>query len=235
MKTAQLIIPGFDFLEVEEVKRISKTSIVLHDGINIYKWLELTELAIFKEKRNDEISKREAAWIIGDLLVYGEANYGEDYSQAIDASCIEPKTAKNRMAVCRAFGPARRREGLYLGHHAELTALSEKDQDRLLDLAIAEQLSVRQLRKLVRDEFPSEKAKAAKAAKEAEEVAEEVENTDMDESKAIEFARKGLFFLETKREKEPLKEWDKQSKEGWLGVCAGFRRIARGLGANGGN
>jgi hypothetical protein len=52
----------------------------------------------------------------------------------------------NMAYVTSRFEPARRRESLSFSHHAELAALCREEQDRWLERATLERLSVRALR-----------------------------------------------------------------------------------------
>lgn len=70
-----------------------------------------------------------SAWCLGDWLVYGEVAYSGRYRDAIERTCLEYKTLRNYAWVARRFPLARRREMLSLGHHAEVAALPEPEQD----------------------------------------------------------------------------------------------------------
>jgi hypothetical protein len=89
---------------------------------------------------------RGVAWWIGDWLVYGNARYGERYARAARATGYEPQSLMNMVYVASRFPPARRRAALSWSHHAEVAALRPEDQDRWLDLAEQERISVRSLR-----------------------------------------------------------------------------------------
>jgi N6-adenosine-specific RNA methylase IME4 len=90
---------------------------------------------------------RACQWWIGDWLNYGERRYGEKYSQGVEATGLEYQTLANFAWVARRVEPSRRREDLSWGHHAEIAALEPGEQDRLLEQAVAEELSVRELRR----------------------------------------------------------------------------------------
>jgi hypothetical protein len=77
-----------------------------------------------------------ARWQLGDLLCYGEsAGYGGTYDKAIAEAGLSYKTVANVKWVSSRFEISRRRENLSFGHHAEVAALPDDQQDRLLDLA----------------------------------------------------------------------------------------------------
>ncbi len=106
-------------------------------------WVNEVEVAITVRAR--------LPWKIGDLLNYGEANYGERYAQALDERMVEYHTVQNWRWVCRAFEPSRRREALSWSHHEAVAALPERQQDSWLNIAERKRLSVHDLRDAVRD------------------------------------------------------------------------------------
>jgi hypothetical protein len=80
-----------------------------------------------------------SAWWLGDWLVYGEQAYGDRYKQAIADTSLGYQTLRNYAWVARAFSVSRRRDTLSFGHHVEVAALPEGEQD--VWLARAEQLN----------------------------------------------------------------------------------------------
>jgi len=95
---------------------------------------------------------RSAGWWIGDWLNYGNAAYGERYVRAARITGYDVQTLMNMTYVASRFEPCRRRERLSWSHHAELAALEVKTQDRFLQRAETERLSVRDLRAEIRRE-----------------------------------------------------------------------------------
>lgn len=80
-----------------------------------------------------------SAWWIGDWLVYGEQAYGDRYEQAITDTSLGYQTLRNYAWVARKFTMSRRRDTLSFGHHAEVAALPDDEQD--VWLARAERLN----------------------------------------------------------------------------------------------
>jgi len=71
-----------------------------------------------------------SSWWIGDWLVYGEREYGSHrYERAIRDLSLDYQTLRNYAWVARKFPLSRRRDSLSLGHHAEVAALAEAEQD----------------------------------------------------------------------------------------------------------
>lgn len=93
-------------------------------------------------------------WWVGDWLRYGEQNYGQTYTAAIEATGYDYQTAANAKYVAEAVEFSRRRESLSWSHHAEVAALTPVDQDRWLDWATstAPAQSRQDLRKALRAE-----------------------------------------------------------------------------------
>jgi hypothetical protein len=113
-------------------------------------------------------------WWLGDWYLAGlelaRAEWGKVQSSKFKVQSSEPthlelaalvrqlfrapdrawKTAQNAAVVCRAFPPARRREGLTFSHHESLASLPAREQTRWLDRAEAGQWSTADLREAVR-------------------------------------------------------------------------------------
>lgn len=76
-----------------------------------------------------------SAWWIGDWLVYGETAFAERYELAIMNTPLDYQTLRNYAWVARNFTLSRRRDKLSFGHHAEVVALAQEDQDVWLSRA----------------------------------------------------------------------------------------------------
>jgi hypothetical protein len=92
------------------------------------------------------------AWWLGDWLIYGQGKYGRRYKDAIAATGLDYQTLRNYAMVARRFAPFRRRDGLTFHHHAELCALTDTDQDRWLDTALAQRWTRNELRRRLRSQ-----------------------------------------------------------------------------------
>jgi hypothetical protein len=91
-----------------------------------------------------------SAWCLGDWLVYGEATYNGRYREAIEQTSLDYQTLRNYAWVVKRFPLSRRRDRLSFGHHAEVAALAEPEQDFWLHKAEEFSWSVKQLRREVR-------------------------------------------------------------------------------------
>lgn len=70
-----------------------------------------------------------AAWCLGDWLVYGESHFTDRYRMAIEETSLDYQTLRNYAWVTRRFSLSRRRDSLSFGHHAEVAALPEPEQE----------------------------------------------------------------------------------------------------------
>ena len=93
---------------------------------------------------------RVSSWWVGDWLRYGTTRWGEKYVEAARITGLDGKTLRNIVYVASRFELSRRRDNLTWSHHSELAALDREDQDHWLDRAIADRLSVADLRQELR-------------------------------------------------------------------------------------
>jgi hypothetical protein len=98
---------------------------------------------------------RATGWWIGDWVRYGNASYGEKYEVAARVTGYDVQTLMNMAYVASRFEISRRREKLSFSHHAELAALPPDEQERWLDRAERNGLSVCGLREELRRDSPS--------------------------------------------------------------------------------
>jgi hypothetical protein len=95
---------------------------------------------------------RVSNWWVGDWLQYGTVKWGEKYVEAARITGYDVKTLRNISYVAKRFDLSRRRDKLTWSHHAELAVLKPDEQDRWLDKASADRLSVADLRQELRCE-----------------------------------------------------------------------------------
>jgi hypothetical protein len=91
-----------------------------------------------------------SAWCLGDWLVYGEMAYQDRYREAIERTSLDYQTLRNYAWVARRFSLSRRQDSLSFGHHAEVAALPEAEQDFWLRKVQQFGWSVKRLRHEVR-------------------------------------------------------------------------------------
>jgi hypothetical protein len=91
-----------------------------------------------------------SAWCLGDWLIYGQQVYESRYREAVKQTGLDYQTLRNYAWVARRFELSRRRNTLSFGHHAEVAALSEPEQDFWLRKAEEFGWSTGQIRREVR-------------------------------------------------------------------------------------
>jgi len=89
-------------------------------------------------------------WRIGDWLNYGEANFSDKYSQAMDSTNLSYDSLIRSAVVSKKFPNWRRRQSLGWSHHREVLYLEEKEQNHWLDYAEKNGLGERDLRGEIR-------------------------------------------------------------------------------------
>jgi len=82
-------------------------------------------------------------WLIGDWLNYGEQKWGEMYAQAVDET--QAHTWRNYKWVANAVNLSLRNDKLSWTHHLEVAKLPSGQQKKYLDLALLDNLTVREL------------------------------------------------------------------------------------------
>lgn len=96
---------------------------------------------------------RSLQFAIGDWINYGEASFGEQYAQAIEFTVYDYHSLINLAAVARRVPMSLRKDNLTYSHHAAVVYLDDSDmQAVLLDEAVKQGWSVRQLRARVQEE-----------------------------------------------------------------------------------
>jgi hypothetical protein len=85
-------------------------------------------------------------WWLGDWLNYGEVEFGEKYSQVLDATDYSYGTLRNAAWVANAIEMSRRNDKLSFSHHSQVAGLPEAEQDEWLAKAAKEGWSRKELR-----------------------------------------------------------------------------------------
>jgi hypothetical protein len=88
-------------------------------------------------------------WWVGRWLNYGEAKWGEMFSQAIEATGMDYGTLRNIKWTESQFDLSRRRDKLTFSHHSEVASLPPKVADKILDTAEELSLTRNEVRALV--------------------------------------------------------------------------------------
>lgn len=91
-----------------------------------------------------------STWWIADWLVLGESVFQDRYLEAIRKTQLNYQTLRNYAWVARRIEEARRRDDLTFGHHAEVAALDQPEQNYWLRKAAEYQWSRNRLRSEIR-------------------------------------------------------------------------------------
>jgi hypothetical protein len=92
-----------------------------------------------------------SAWCLGDWLIYGETSFAGRYREAIERTSLDYQTLRNYAWIARKIPFPRRWEELSFGHHAEVAALPEPEQDYWLRKAHEFGWSRNQIRHEIRE------------------------------------------------------------------------------------
>jgi hypothetical protein len=85
-------------------------------------------------------------WWLGDWIHYGNTKFGERYSRAVKLTGYDVQSLMNMVYVASRFEIYRRRENLSWSHHSTLAPLDIASQEYWLSRALADKLSVADLR-----------------------------------------------------------------------------------------
>lgn len=91
-----------------------------------------------------------SAWCLGDWLSYGEKTFSGRYREAIEQTSLDYQTLRNYAWVAKRFPMSRRRDTLSFGHHTEVAALPDPEQDYWLRKAEELSWSCKELRRELR-------------------------------------------------------------------------------------
>lgn len=131
-----------DFGEDWTELHVRRNGLFLPDGISFDSWRELGYRVALVTNCS--------AWWLGDWLVYGERAYGDRYEQAIADTSLGYQTLRNYAWVAKKFPMSRRQDTLSFGHHAEVAALPDDEQDEWLARADRLSWSCSKLRRALR-------------------------------------------------------------------------------------
>jgi hypothetical protein len=129
---------------------------------------------------------------VGDWIRYGETHYNKHqrYAQVLDATGLSYQRIANLAWITGKIEKERRRikDGLTVEHHSVVASLPPPDQDRLLQQAVEEGLSSRDLRELAFDrraENDGKDADEARAERALEKARDALERLPADRRKVI--------------------------------------------------
>lgn len=96
-------------------------------------------------------AQKHSPWWIGDLVVFAEARFGDDFYSLLEfSSGVSTGMIDRYAAVARKVPPSRRRKELSWTHHREVANLPPKEADEILDKACREGLTSIDVREMVK-------------------------------------------------------------------------------------
>ena len=135
---------------------VNKSGEIIYDSFILHKnGLEVIGTPSFEdwEKMGEFLKKAEDSVLfwLGDWISFGECNYGEKYSQALDITEYAYSTLKTAVYVSSHVPIEVRRPTLSFAHHSEVASLEPDEQYQLLDKAVKRQMSRNAFRKFVKE------------------------------------------------------------------------------------
>lgn len=131
------------------VTRYEPTALLFAAGTSYEEWA-----AAGMEVR---LAARAGLWWLGDWIIFGTMTFGDEHVTAqVDPSdlALGEGTIRAAQWVSEKIPPAHRRPELSWSHHREVAALPPSDRDRLLEAAVRDGYSTKELREVVRSERP---------------------------------------------------------------------------------
>jgi hypothetical protein len=108
------------------------------EGMEYHDW-------VFEGRRIGAMG-RGSPWWVGDWILYGTARWGERYSEAVKITGYDAKSLRNMRYVASRFDLSLRRDTLSWSHHALLAGFEPDERSYWLGRAVADKLSVDDLR-----------------------------------------------------------------------------------------
>jgi len=128
----QLALPG----------TVSRTGLELQPGLSKQEWLDAGRVFALIDRAN--------RWWIGDYLNYGETNYGDTYTEALELFELPYDTLAHYKMVAAAFEVWTRIQNLEWSHHRTLVPLDVDARRYWLECAERNHWSVRELKARVK-------------------------------------------------------------------------------------
>jgi hypothetical protein len=100
-------------------------------------------------------------WLVGDWMAYGERVWGQTYEQVVEATGYDYQTLYNYTWVARNVDFSLRKEKLSFGHHALVAGLTPDEQSEWLNQAEAQNWSISQMRRAMKNDSPTPLASGA--------------------------------------------------------------------------
>jgi hypothetical protein len=110
-----------------------------------------------KEGRRLRAVHNGVLWAVGDWLNFGEAEWGERYTQAVEATGYAQSFLQNVKWVAAKFPAPERRGALSFSHHSEVASLEPETAKAFLTVAEHDGMTTADLRKQVKEAKAAQK------------------------------------------------------------------------------
>jgi hypothetical protein len=176
--------------------KIHQNGLIIQEGLDKEEWINGVVKPL---KRLLDVMHGSALWWWGDALAYGEVNYGNTYTQALEDSGYAYQSLAQAKCVSQRIPFSSRYKTLTWSHHCEVAFAFDDPLDRAtwLKKAESERLSRTQLRKAIR---------LAKAEYNDE------PNEDAGQFSAINAAKTLCTYLEH----QDVASWDNERRSLWI-------------------
>ena len=135
----------------EHVEEASRLGLALKPDLDLEKWSRLVAHLVQMTGRTSRNRDTLTAWL-GDLLAFGGGRYRGQITEYANAAGLDPGTLRAAKLVCSRIPLLSRHNTLSWSHHCEVgkTFKVPAEIESWLSLAERESLSVRELRKRIR-------------------------------------------------------------------------------------
>lgn len=120
-----------EIITLQSAFKITLTGLEIYGKPTFEQWLAQGEQLWY--------AKQSISWCLGDWLNYGEAAYGQKYSQVLDDTRYTLHSLQNIAYTCNAILPPARREGVSFSNHSEVASLAENEREYALDMLQSKQ------------------------------------------------------------------------------------------------
>lgn len=127
---------------LDDTVMLRKSGLLFARGVGFNKWETIGQQLLSVTEST--------TWWVADWIAYGEQAFQDRYREAVQRTSLNYQTLRNYVWVARRFDLSRRRDSLSFGHHAEVAALEQPEQDYWLRKAEELTWSRNQLRNEVR-------------------------------------------------------------------------------------
>lgn len=128
---------------------LTPVGLTIVDAIPYEEWIDLMKTLVRLETAFQ--------FAIGDALIYGETQYGEKYSQAMDATGLSYQSLANMVWVSKHVPIPNRVSDLSWTHHRVIASVEQQDQRPMLEWARDKKLSAADLHQHISGKPPRRK------------------------------------------------------------------------------